>query len=335
MKKSNRKPRQENNAIPLKKDAGRIKISKLIAAREVRHRKKTRGVNHALMQQMETFSAEALNIQDITEDFCLRFASFLLERVSVNSTRTYLNKLHAVLEYAVSNHYLPRNPMPPIRNLLPRFISPQRTHLSHTELTALENTPCVHGETKRAFLFACQTGLRLSDIESLRWSDILDVDGTPTIIKTQVKTGKEVRVPLNAIALHLIDMTEREGLVFRLMSRSVIASDLRQWAADAGIAKRLTFHVSRHTFATLSIAAGVDIYVVSKLCGHTTVKTTEIYAHMIDKTLLRGVNLLSKTLMEYEWENTKRRKNSVIQNVKWMVLRLLRLRPSKKVMHPI
>ena len=329
----NRKTRQENKAIPLQNDGGKIEISKLIVARETRHRKKTRGVNHALMQQMESFSAEPLYIQDITEDFCQKFASFLLERVSVNSTRTYLNKLHALLEYAVLKHYLSRNPMPPIKNLLPRFISPQRTHLSHTELTALGNTPCVHNETKRAFLFACQTGLRLSDIESLRWNDILDIDGTPTIIKTQVKTGKEVRVPLNAIALHLIDTTEREGLVFKLMSRSVIASDLRQWAADAGIAKRLTFHVSRHTFATLSIAAGVDIYVVSKLCGHTTVKTTEIYAHMIDKTLLRGVNLLSKTLTEYKWENTKRRKNNVIQNVKRVVSHLLRLRLPKKILH--
>ena len=170
-------------------------------------------------------------------------------------------------------------------------------YLTQNEVARLSATPCGHEETKRAFLFACQTGLRLSDIETLVWEDIADIEGKPTIVKVQVKTGREVSVPLNAVALSLLGERRRVGKVFGLRSRSVIAADLQRWAQEAGVGKHLTFHVSRHTFATLSISAGVDIYVVSRLCGHTTVRTTEIYAHIIDKTLQHGVELLGNAMM--------------------------------------
>ena len=147
--------------------------------------------------------------------------------------------------------------------------------------------------------------------------------------KIQVKTGKEVRVPINSKALQLLGPIGQEGLVFDMMSRSVIASDLNQWAEDAGIGKHLTFHVSRHTFATLSIAAGVDIYVVSKLCGHSTVKTTEIYAHMIDKTLQQGVTKLSDAMNEISIKNTKTLKTYVIQGIRIVTSWLFRRRVQK------
>lgn len=273
-----------------------MEISKIIAIHEARHRKSTRGVNRALLQHLTEFVGGTLFLSDITEDFCVSFAEFLLNRLSVNSARTYLHKLHAILEHAISDRLLPYNPMPPFHVLIPGYVCPPRTYLTKADVERLNRTLCRHDETKRAFLFACQTGLRLSDIETLKWSDIISVSGTPTIVKTQIKTGCQVRIPLNCIARGLLGDIGVEGLVFRLKSRSVISADLRQWAKDAGLDKRLTFHVSRHTFATLSISAGVDIYVVSKLCGHSTVKTTEIYAHMVDNTLLQGVNKLGNAM---------------------------------------
>lgn len=276
----------------------KIELQVIVATREKRHRAKTRDVNRALLRQLDAFNGGTVCLQDVTESFCMRFANFLLDRVAVGSARTYLHKLHAVLQYALERHLIVHNPMPPVGGLVPCNTTMRRTYLSIRELQLLSNTPCPHAETKRAFLFACQTGLRLSDIETLRWDDIVMSEGVSTIVKTQVKTGKEVRVPLNTIANGLLGECKTEGLIFKLNSRSVIATDLRRWAEDARITKKLTFHVSRHTFATISISAGVDIYVVSKLCGHTNVKTTEIYAHMLDSTLLRGVNLLSNSFME-------------------------------------
>ncbi|MBP5189665.1 MAG: site-specific integrase [Bacteroidales bacterium] len=296
-----------------------IGISQLISVREFRHKKNTRGVNHALIKQLFAFCGHDPCIRDITETFCVDFSKFLTRRVTLNSTRTYLQKLLAVMEYAVSQHLITKNPMPSIIDLLPRFNSPQRTYLSLEEINALKNAQCRHSETKRAFLFACLTGLRLSDIETLRWNDIVNIDDVPTIVKSQVKTGHEVRIPLNPIAIQLLGSKQDDVLVFKLMSRSIISSDLKEWASKAGLSKRLTFHVSRHTFATLSISAGVDIYVVSKLCGHTNVRTTEIYAHMIDKTLQKGVYMLGDAMMKGDFNPIKNIKTKMYRIVKSVI----------------
>lgn len=274
-----------------------------LAQYESRQRKGSQGVSHALEIHLAACFGDDLLLEHITESACFDFARFLTQRVAPTSARTYLQKLHVVLSLAVAQHLLKRNPMPPIRDMLPYISRPQRTYLLREEVSRLQATPCRNSETKRAFLFSCQTGLRISDIESLSWDDIRSVNGTPTIVKVQVKTRSEVRVPLNQIALQLLGSRHGCGAVFHLLSRATISADLRQWAADAGINKTLTFHVSRHTFATLSISAGVNIYVVSKLCGHSTVKTTEIYAHMIDDTLKQGINLLGMFMLDKSMKN--------------------------------
>ena len=306
-----------------------IKFAKVMAIQETRHRESTRNVNRALLNKLVEFKGNNLSLSDITEEFCRNFAIYLCNKLNTNSARTYLHKLHAILQFSVSCHLLPSNPMPPIKELVPRLKAQQRTYLTSDEVALLEQTPCRHTETKRAFLFACQTGLRLSDIETLRWDDVIDVDGTPTIVKTQVKTGGVVRIPLNVIAQQLVGHSTGNGFIFSLMSRSVIHSDLRKWALDAGIGKRLSFHVSRHTFATLSISAGVDIYVVSKLCGHTSVRTTEIYAHMIDKTLLQGVNKLCNVINSdnRSGNNAEKREKTIgFHGIKWLIYRLFKIK---------
>jgi len=286
-------------AITTTNNAASMDIANLIRLHECHHRHNTRAVNQALLRQLSAFVGHPLTIGDITETFCIDFADFLTHRVALTSARTYLQKFHALLEHAVAIHLMYRNPMPAIKDLLPRVTAPhRRAYLLSHELSLLTRTACPHPETKRAFLFACQTGLRLSDVETLTWDDIVDVDGTPTIVKVQVKTGHEVRIPLNQVAQQLLLEKSGAGRVFHLPSRSIISTDLRRWALSAGVRKRLTFHVSRHTFATLSISAGVDIYVVSRLCGHTTVRTTEIYAHMIDKTLQQGVERLGAAMLQ-------------------------------------
>lgn len=272
-------------------------VSDIVAIHEMNHRQNTLGVNHALMRHIDEFCGRPAKISDVTEDFCIAFSEFLASHVSKSSVKTYMQKLHAILDHAVAVRVIPSNPMPPVKAMVSGCRSAQRVYLTRDEIVRLSQTSCRHEETKRAFLFACQTGLRLSDIETLAWDDLTEVGGRLSVSKVQVKTGREVRVPLNAVAQELLGDQGGRGKVFSLMSRSVIASDLQNWAEAAAIDKHLTFHVSRHTFATLAIAAGVDIYVVSRLCGHTTVRTTEIYAHIIDEALLQGVSLLENAML--------------------------------------
>ena len=271
-------------------------ISQVFEMHEASHRENTKAISHALLVRIQSFDHKICYINDIDENFCRNFASYLAEEVSCSSATTYLNKLHAILEYAKTKKMLKQNPMPLVRTLVSPRTKKDRVFLTTEEIHALENTECPHKETKRAFLFACLTGLRISDIETLDWSDIRGWGEKATIVKRQVKTGHDVEIPLNELTQTYLGEPQKTGRVFKMMSRTVVASDLKQWAKAAGINKHLTFHVSRHTFATQSISAGVGIYTVSKLCGHTSVKTTQIYAHMMDRTLRDGIDRLTALL---------------------------------------
>lgn len=67
---------------------------------------------------------------------------------------------------------------------------------------------------------------------------------------------------------------------------------LKRWAKHVGINKNITFHCSRHSFATLAINSGVDLYVVSKLLGHTNIQTTQVYAKIVDESKNKAIDLL-------------------------------------------
>ena len=261
-------------------------------------RSNTRKGNLSFWMHLTAFGGEELTLKKITPRFCYRFADYLIQHVQVNSARTYLQKLHALLQEAVRMDYLRYNPMPPLSNLLPRYQAPQRDYLTVNEILRLQKTPCPHESTKLAFLFACYTGLRISDIETLRWEHIFKQNRATILIKTQVKTNQEVRIPLGVEALKILNRVKAHktptGLVFHLHSRTTICSDLVSWSKSAGITKHVTFHVARHSFATLSITAGVNLYTVSKLCGHTNIKTTQIYAQLLDTTRFDAIANLDR-----------------------------------------
>lgn len=140
--------------------------------------------------------------------------------------------------------------------------------------------------TAQAFLFACFCGLRVSDLTALRWSDI-HRDGGKTFARLIVqKTRRLLTLPLSAEAMSFLPDFSHSGgdaHVFRLPELSYANKLLKRWAAEAGIQKKVTYHVARHTFATLCLTADVPIEVVSKLLGHRHIKTTQIYAKVIDK----------------------------------------------------
>ncbi len=111
----------------------------------------------------------------------------------------------------------------------------------------------------------------------------------------QKKTGEPLYLPLSANALQWLPergLAKDSDKVFALPHVSTVEKFLPIWAKDAGINKHITFHVSRHTNATLMLSFGADIYTVSKLLGHTNVKTTQIYAKIVDENKRKAVNLI-------------------------------------------
>ena len=178
------------------------------------------------------------------------------------------------------------------------------------ELEKLENLRFSHKhKTMRqvldAFLFCCYTGLRYSDFCNLkRDSFISREDGLWLILRT-VKTDSEIHLPLhllfNGKALAILKRYDCYlEQFFYLPDNSNVNKQMARLTNLAGIKKRITFHTARHTNATLLLYYGVNITTVQKLLGHRNVKTTEIYAEIMDKTIVRD---LRKNGMQHESED--------------------------------
>lgn len=174
-------------------------------------------------------------------------------------------------------------------------VQAEREFLTADEVRRLVDTPCTDDVVKRMFLFSCFTGLRLSDCRKLTWDDVEDTADRSRIVFRQQKTKQLQYTDLNADARAVMGV-RRAGLVFHAPSRGVVNKHIADWVSGAGIRKHITFHCARHTFATLLLTADVNLYVVSKLLGHASVKTTEIYAKVVDKKRRDAVDTISGIL---------------------------------------
>ena len=146
---------------------------------------------------------------------------------------------------------------------------------------------------KDSFLFSCLTGLRFSDIKSLKWENITYDSKNGYIIKfTQQKTKNTEYLPVSEQSIKILGERKKDDdLVFKDLIYSAYHNKmLHKWVEDAEIDKHITFHSARHTFATLQLTMNTDIYTVSKLLGHRHLKTTEIYAKVIDKKKISAVS---------------------------------------------
>lgn len=199
-------------------------------------------------------------------------------------------KLCSALNLAVKQGVISRNPSLNVE----RFREPEskREFLTLDELKRLAKVPAPDETVGRAFLFSCLTGLRWSDIAKLRWDEVTEMGGNPRIVFTQKKTGGLEYLDLNRQAAGLMgERGKSDGPVFPgLMAEQQARINVAAWVRSAGIDKHITFHCARHTFAVMMLDLGVDLYTVSKLLGHRSIETTQIYAKILDKNKQAAVN---------------------------------------------
>ena len=201
--------------------------------------------------------------------------------ISSGTASTYFNKVRAVINEAFTKEIISKNPLKQVKGIT--VIPSERVYLGLDEVRALVKTDCRYDILKNAFLFSCLTGLRWSDINKLDWSEISEFNGNMRITFNQKKTSNLQYLELSPQAYSLLNGFEQKGRVFQSLKYSAYMNiELLRWAMAAGITKHVTFHTGRHTFAVSLITQGVDIYTVSKLMGHSEVKTTQVYADIID-----------------------------------------------------
>ena len=248
-----------------------------------------------------------LRLADVDREFCRGFVAFLRtckchrgkETISDTTARLLMSRIAAAMNKAVVEGLIPSNPFRALEaKEKPKIAASRREFLTVEELKVLINTPCRCDIVKRAFLFSCFTGLRYSDMKSLLWSEIhTAADGkTQYIEHKQVKTKKMVTIPLSDEALRWMPRQE-DGIdkVFHglKISTSTVEAVLKEWMKDCKIDKHITYHCSRHTAATTLLTLGANLYVVSKLMGHSSIQMTEVYAKIVDQKKVETMNLVN------------------------------------------
>lgn len=156
---------------------------------------------------------------------------------------------------------------------------------------------------KNIFIFSCFTGLAYIDVYNLTYDKIVTVEDRQWLITKRYKTSVDENVMLLDIPLAIIrkyyDINRKGGKVFPMMSNQRINSYLKEIADLCGIKKNLTFHMARHTFATMSISKGVPMESVSKMLGHTNIRITQIYARITNKKVEHDMEQLADKLSKF------------------------------------
>jgi integrase len=270
--------------------------------RELANKRKASNHNNwvSALNYLETFTNGTLKFADLNEKLFEDFKDFLLNTKSKRSSKTtlsqnsavsYFNKVKAALRQAYKDGK--------IQTDLNAKISPiktdetRREYLTIEELNKLVKTPCNNELLKRAALFSALTGLRFSDIQKMTWSELEYIEGQGYFLNFNQKKTKGVEVlPISEQAYNLCETPgEPKAKVFEGLKYSAYHNKhLFQWIGAAGITKDITFHCFRHTYATLQLFNGTDIYTVSKMLGHKDLKTTQVYAKIVDEAKRTATN---------------------------------------------
>lgn len=249
-------------------------------------------VQNAVLSYTHTAKLADIDVKFV-KDFFLFLQTYGRKNktIKASTAKEYANIFSNMLNEAVRAGIMDKNPfsmLSPADKI--KVKREELKYLSKEEVLKLMATPCRHEQVKQAFLFACFIGLRLSDVMQLKWQDVQTDGDQYKIVKRQQKTGEIVYLPLPVKAVEYMPVGN-DANIFSLPSRTTIGKTLKEWARMAGI-KDITFHTSRHTFATMLLSEDVNLAVVSKMLGHAEIRTTQIYAEIMDKKKAEAANKL-------------------------------------------
>lgn len=251
----------------------------------------------------QKFVNDKCTFNDLSIERCENYRKYLLNsyqikhpsfKIKRNTAAEYFSIFKALLKMAYKEKMM-REDMSLYLNTINREDT-KKEILIPEEIVKLIKTPCEIPVLKSASLFSCMTGLRLGDILELTWNDIRQSSDRGYCIRIRTeKNQTEATLPISDETLELCG--ERgNGKVFKGFKRSMSHHPLRKWIKQAGISKKISFHCFRHTFATLQLAMGTDIYTVSKMLTHKNLSTTQIYLKIVDTKKREAANKISLKL---------------------------------------
>lgn len=258
------------------------------------------------LELVKTFAPKTM-LNEIDETFCREIVKYIQhtyktkngENLKPTSARNYEVSLSIAFNIAVKKGYIAENPFNKL-STEERVQVPEstRVYLTEEEFNAMKTADWKNQEAKRIFIFCCYTGLRISDILNLKWENIVFDGYLARIEKIIKKTKKTISIPLCSSAINqLPDHSEKkkDEMVFPYISPNTINYNIKKAAESVGIQKsNLSIHTARHTFATILLSKDANINTIKELLGHSDIKTTMIYAKVLDKTKQKAVDLLDE-----------------------------------------
>ena len=266
--------------------------------------------NHlSTLELLQEFKKE-VQFLDLTYEFVCSFDNFLQSKgYHLNTIAKHMKHLKRYINVAINKEYMDIQKYA-FRKYKIKSVEGSHTHLSPEELNKLENVQLEDKfaklqKTKDAFLFCCYAGLRYSDFTNLTSANIIEYHQETWLIYKSVKTGIEVRLPLYLLfegkGIHILKRYKEDlNEFFKLKDNSNINKELSILAKLAQIDKRISFHTARHTNATLLLYSGANITTVQKLLGHKSVKTTQVYANIMDITVVRDLEKAAISKVKYK-----------------------------------
>lgn len=252
------------------------------------------GIDNARKNLLK-FRADA-RLRDLDKQFYLDYIDWLRSScktawgkpVSPKTAHSYYTTLRTALNEAVREKLIESNPWYKLE-MTEKIKVPEskRDFLTIEEIKKMIATPFFNEHVRQAYLFSCFCCLRISDIRKLRWRDISISGGQWLVSVVMTKTTNPVYIPLSSQAVKWLPERKDcapEDLVFGgLPNAGNLCISLKNWADKAGVKKNVTFHTARHSCAVLLLTLGADIYTVSKILGHRSVRATQVYAKIVDK----------------------------------------------------
>ena len=268
-----------------------------------RYQKTSDHVSNFLLHQ---YKLDDILLKQIQYSFITDLEHYLktIRKCNHNSTQKYIRNFRKIINNAIKNDWLDKDPFKAYRVKLK---DTKRVFLTKEELTALEEKQFAVDrldQVRDVFVFCCYTGLSYVDVEKLTPKGIVKGhDGEYWISVDRTKTGSPSSVPILPKAFKVIEKYKDDprminsGRLLPVISNQRINAYLKELASLTGIGKKLTFHAARHTFATtVTLSNGIPIETVSAMLGHKNFRTTQIYAKVVQEKISKDMRKLREKL---------------------------------------
>jgi len=264
------------------------------------------------------YKTEDLLLTQLNHKFITEFDHYFrtVRGCNHNSSIKYIKNFRKVVNMAVKNDWLRKDPF----DMFSVKLKPvQRDFLTEDELKQLEKVEIsVHrlDQVRDIFVFACYTGYAYVDVANLTNENLRKgIDGDLWVYSNREKTSTKSNVPLLPKAIEIIEKYKDhpaanvKGTLLPVLSNQKMNAYLKEIAITAKINKHLTFHLARHTFATLMLTKGVSIETVAEMMGHLNIRTTQIYAKVVERKVSEEMNILKHRLKSEELPDKQKAKS--------------------------